>query len=437
MPKLSIPKAPVVYTNAKPKAREYAISDGGGLYMIVTPEGSKLWCYRYTLHGHRGKVSIKGGFPTVGLKEAREAAAQFRDMIRRGEDPAEVRKISKEEAQKKEAEENRLAVRNAATFRVMAREWLDERLAHRAETTRQSIWMRLEKHIPKDLGDTPVSAVTSPKLLEVLKNIQAIGRLETAHRIRGYCSQIFWYAISTGRAENNPALALKGALRTPKVKHRAAIIDDQKFGALLRDIDEYQGWYATKFALQVLPLVFTRPGELRLAQWTEFDFEKSIWNIPAERMKMGEAHLVPLSRQVVALLRQLHKYSGGSPYLFPTPRQLGKPISAVAILNGLRRMGYGTDEQSAHGFRATARTLLDEKLRCNRAHIEAQLAHQVPDPLGNAYNRTAFLEERVKLMQTWANYLDKLKKPSNFIEPLPLAAKIKQIRRTKSRAGTV
>ena len=409
MPRIAEPKAPVVYSNAKPEEKEYTIADGRGLYMVITPDGSKLWDFRYSLNGRRRKMAIKGGFPAVGVKAAREEADRMRAMVARGEDPAEVRKIGMEEKARQYDQARQEVAKTATTFRVVADEWMDVRLAHRTESTRQGARLRLERNIFPWIGDRPISEITAPELLEAIRKVEQNGKLETAHRVRGFCSQIFRYAIATGKTDRDIASDLRGAL-TPAVKgHRAAMVDPTEFGRLLRDIDAYQGWYATKYALRLLPLVFTRPGELRLAQWTEIDFQRAQWDIPAGRMKMRLPHTVPLSSQSLAILEELRNLSGSGPYLFPTPRQKDKPLSNVAILNGIRRMGYGTEEQSAHGFRATARTLLDERLHVNPAHIEAQLAHRVADALGTAYNRTHHLEARRAMMQTWADYLDGLK----------------------------
>lgn len=409
MPRLAQQKAETEFRNAKPKEKPYLIADGRGLSLLVTPEGSKRWVFRYRLAGKLNKLAIKGGYPAVSLKAARAEAERFRDMIARGEDPMEARKAGKEQAARQDEEARKDAARNAATFRAVAEEWIRVRLANGSDSTKHGTALRLAKNVYPWLGDKPIADITAPELLEVLRLAQNRGRLETAQRVRGICGQIFRYAISTGRAERDIAADIRGALTPPKVTHRAALTDPEEFGRLLRDIDAYQGWYATKYALRILPLVFTRPGELRLAQWSEIDFERAQWDIPADRMKMRRPHAVPLSRQALELLRELKDVSNGGACLFPTPRQKDVPLSNVAILNGLRRMGYGTEEQSAHGFRAAARTLLDERLRIPPVYIEAQLAHKVPGALGAAYNRTQHLEERRGMMQTWADYLDTLK----------------------------
>jgi integrase len=410
MPKLAQPKAETVFRNALPKAKAYLIPDGHGLNMVVTPDGSKLWVFRYRVDGKEKKIAIRGGYPTVSVKDARKEADRFRDQLARGEDPGSIRKAGKEEIARKAEEIVKDAAKNATTFRLVAEEFLQVRMSHRTESTRVAADQRLQRNIYPWFGDRPISEITGPEILQALRLIEANGKMETAHRLRGLCSQVFRYAIATGKAERNVADDLRGALSSVQKEHRAALLDPVRFGQLLRDIDAYQGYFATKYALRLLPLVFTRPGELRLAQWTEIDFERAQWDIPAGRMKMRIPHTVPLSRQVVEILHELRALSGSSSYLFPTPRQRDKPISNVAVLNGLRRMGYGTEEQSAHGFRAIARTLLDERLHILPAYIEAQLAHRVADALGTAYNRTQHLEPRREMMQTWADYLDTLKR---------------------------
>ena len=412
MPRLASQKAETVYRNAKPKSKEYTIADGHGLFMAVTPDGTKLWDFRYTFGGHRRKLALRGGFPIVSLKAAREKVSEYWALLSKGEDPAELRKAKKEE-EAQHAEALRLdKIRKANTFSKVTHEWNERFQGHRGEATRAATLQRLAKDIFPFLGERPVTEITPPELLGVLRRVEQRGRLHTAHYLLSYCRQIFRYAVATGYMEHDVAADLRGALPPPTVGHRAAILDPVRFGGLLRDIDAYEGWYATKYALRILPLVFTRPGELRLAQWSEIDFARSQWDIPASRMKMRLPHTVPLARQVLAILKELHTLSGDGPFLFPTPRQKGAPISNVAVLNGLRRMGYGTNEVSAHGFRATARTFLDERLHVNPAYIEAQLAHRVPDALGTAYNRTMHLEDRKAMMQQWADYLDTLKMSS-------------------------
>jgi integrase len=273
----------------------------------------------------------------------------------------------------------------------------------------------LERDVLPWIGKRPIAEIKAPEVLKVLQRVESRGTLETAHRIRTICGQVFRYAVATGRAERDPATDLRGALPQPQEKHRAAITEPRKAGELLRAIDGYQGSFVVKCALRFLPLVFTRPGELRHAEWSEVSFENSEWNIPAGKMKMKEPHLVPLSKQAIEILKELREYTGASRYVFPSGRTFDRPMSNNAILAALRRMGYAKDEMSGHGFRAMARTILDEVLQVRPDFIEHQLAHAVRDPNGRAYNRTAHLVERRKMMQTWADYLDGLKASAKVI----------------------
>jgi len=343
MPKLSEPKTETVFRNAKPQEKEYTISDGRGLCMVVTPDGSKSWIFRYRFGDARKKLAIRGGYPAVSLKVAREEAARLREIIERGKDPADLRKSAKQASERKREVKRIEVLRAACTFRVLAEEWLNVKQVHRAESTRHGIVQRLEKNVFPWLGERPMSEITAPELLEVVRKIEHRGKQETAHRVLGMCGQIFRYAVASGRTERDIAGDLRGALAPIPEGHRAAILDPKEFGRLLRDIDVYQGWYATKYALRLLPLVFTRPGELRLAQWPEIDIERAQWDIPATRMKMRLPHTVPLSRQALEILEELRGLSGDGLCLFPMPRQKDKSISDMALLSGLRRMGYGME----------------------------------------------------------------------------------------------
>jgi integrase len=274
---------------------------------------------------------------------------------------------------------------------------------------------RLARDVFPYLGARPIKEIKAPELLTVLRRIESRGALESTHRIRAICSQVFRYAVATGRAERDPASDLKGALPTVQTINRAAITEPAKVAELLRAIDSYQGSFVVQCALRFAPLVFVRPGELRHAEWSEIDFENAEWNIPAGKMKMKEAHLVPLSQKVIEILTELKKLTGASRYVFPSGRSFDRPMSDNAILAALRRMGYEKSEMSGHGFRAMARTILDEVLQVRPDFIEHQLAHAVKDPNGRAYNRTAHLTERRKMMQVLADYLDGLKAGANVI----------------------
>lgn len=384
--------------NAKPKEKQYKLTDGLGLYLLVTPQGGKLWRFKYYFN-KKEKVRAFGAYPEITLADARERRDAARKQVANDIDPGEVYK-----AQKKAT----LAV-TENTFEIVAREW-HERFKQRwtkvhADTTIR----RIELNVFPWLGTRPIGEIKAPELLAVLRRIESRGAQETAHRVKTICGQIFRFAVATGRAERDPASDLKGALPPAPKTHLAAVTDPKEAAELLRVMDGYQGSFVTRCALRLAPLVFVRPGELRHAQWSEINLETAEWNIPAERMKMKQAHLVPLSRQAVEILRELKPLTVNSRYVFPSVRSSARPMSNNAILAALRRMGYSKDEMTGHGFRAMARTILDEVLQVRPEFIEHQLAHAVRDPNGRAYNRTAHLEERKKMMQLWSDYLDGLK----------------------------
>jgi len=410
MPTITAPKTDVVFRTAKPKKKPYLIADGDGLCLQISPDGVKRWLFRYRFDGKERKISLKNNlYPSMSAKLARAGAEQFREMIARGEDPGRVRKVAKAQERIAATEARMMQKAQVTTFKLVADEWIERHMASRADVTKKNARLRLERHVYPWIGERPIAEITAAELLTMVERIAKEGKLDSAHRLLRRCGQVFRYAVVTQRAVRDVASDLKGAIAPAVAGHRAAIIDPKEFGILLRDLDTYQGWISTQYALRLLPLVFTRPGELRLAEWTEFDFERNVWDIPVGRMKMKNPHTVPLSRQVLVLLEELQRYTGEGRFLFPSPRQKEKPISNMAMLSGLRRLGYGTEEVSAHGFRASARTLLAERLEVNPAYIEAQLAHKVADSLGTAYNRTQFLDARKDMMQTWADYLDTLK----------------------------
>jgi len=390
--------------NAKPGEKTARIFDGGGLYLEVAPSGGKWWRLKYR-HGGKEKRLSLGVYPDVSLKDARQRRDDARKLLANDIDPAENRKAVK--AARVERAGN--------SFEVIAREWYAKNSPNWAENHGKRILQRFERDLFPWIGGRPIAEITAPELLAVLRRIEARGAVETAHRAHQNCGQVFRYAIATGRAVRDPSPDLKGALPPVKEKHLAAITDPKAIGPLLRAMDDYQGQFVTKCALRLAPLVFVRPGELRKAEWVEFDLDKAEWNIPAERMKMREPHLVPLSAQAVTILRELHALTGGGKYVFPGARTTKRPMSDNAILAALRRMGFTKDEMSGHGFRAMARTILDEVLQVRPDYIEHQLAHAVRDPNGRAYNRTAHLAERRKMMQLWADYLDKQKAGAEVI----------------------
>ena len=307
------------------------------------------------------------------------------------------------------------AERAANSFEAIAREWFAKRETEWVASYSVKVKGWLEGDVFPWLGARPIAEVTAPQVLECLRRVESRGAVESAHRIQQQMAQVFRYAIATGRAENNPVPHLRGALSRPEEKNLAAITDPKAVGALLRAIDDYHGAFVTRCALKLAPLLFVRPGELRNAEWSEIDLDAAEWNIPASKMKMRQPHLVPLSEQALAVLRDLQPLTGEGRYLFPSPRSAKRPMSNNAVLSALRRMGFAKEEMSGHGFRAMARTILDEVMGIRPDFIEHQLAHAVRDANGRAYNRTSHLPERRKMMQQWADYLDSLKAGGNVV----------------------
>jgi integrase len=372
------------------------LADGGGLFLLHNPNGSKWWRLKYRFGGKEKLLSL-GTYPETGLADARSKRDAARKLLQAGIDPGDQRK-----AEKAAGEE-----RAANSFEVIAREWLGKQTWVEHYRVKVEAWMANDVY--PYIGARPVAELTAPEFLRVGRRMEERGALESAHRVLQTCGQVMRYAIATGRADRNPVVDLKGAIASPAERHHAAITDPAVLGGLLRAIEGYSGDMVTRAALKLSALLFVRPGELRHAEWTEIDLDAAEWNIPAGKMKMRQAHLVPLCEQAVATLRELHLLTGRGQYVFPGGRSPRRPMSNNAINAALRRMGYGTDAMTAHGFRATARTILDEVLSYRPDYIEHQLAHAVKDPNGRAYNRTAHLPERRKMMQGWADYLDTLR----------------------------
>lgn len=404
-----MPLSDVAIRKAKPTDKTQRLFDGGGLYLEVSPAGGKWWRLKYR-HGGKEKRLSLGTYPEVSLAEARGRRDAARKLLAADVDPAEHRKAEKAAGE----------ARAGNSFEVVAREWLAKRDWVDSYTVKVTAW--LEKDVFPWLGSRPIAELTAPDFLKVGRRIEERGAIESAHRVLQNCGQIMRYAIATGRAERNPVADLKGALRAAPEKHHAAITDPKAVGALLRAIDGYAGSLVTKSALRLAPLVFVRPGELRQAEWSEIDLGAAEWNIPAEKMKTRQPHLVPLAAQAVAVLQELEPVTGRSRYVFPSARSPKRPMSNNAVLSALRRMGYEKDEMSGHGFRAMARTILDEVLHFRPDYIEHQLAHAVRDPNGRAYNRTAHLPERRKMMQAWADYLDTLQADTGTVLPFKRTA---------------
>lgn len=402
---------PKEYENARSEPREYAISDGKcpGLQMIVSPSGSKQWEFRYRLHGRRRKLSILGGYPRVPVGVARDWADKWTRMVAEGIDPAEVRQREREEAAAKRE-------REVHTFRAVAASWLEvyARTKPLSPISRRHIQEKFDNDVFPVFGSRPIANIAESDIERLIGGIVEKGRIDKAYRVLWHCRGVFGYAVEKGLAPKDPTFNKEKRLPPLKTGNRAALTDPQQVGKLLRDIAACNAAISTRGALRLVPLVFTRPSELRLAKWSEFDLDRALWDIPAERMKgpinKRRAHLVPLSRQAVAILRELRETNEASEYVFPSPRSPFHPLSNMAQLKALRSMGYTSEEQSVHGFRAIARTLLDERLRFPAHVIEAQLAHAVKDANGTAYNRTQHLDARREMMQAWADYLDTLER---------------------------
>jgi integrase len=388
--------------NAKPRDKFYKMTDGDGLYLHVAATGGKLWRFRYRFGGKEKLLSF-GSYPEISLLDARSKRDDARRLVANGIDPGEVRKAQKV-----------AKTEDAETFEVIAREWHGKFNSIWSQSHATRVLSRLEQNVFPFIGSKPISQIKAPELLSVLRRLEARGVINSAHNIRGICGQVFRYAVATGRAERDPSGDLRGALTPARTINRAAITDPVKAGELLRAIDNYRGSFVVQCALKFAPLVFVRPGELRKAEWPEVDLEKAEWNIPAEKMKMKEPHLVPLSSQAIVILTELKKLTGAGKYVFPG-RTSNRPMSDNAILAALRYMGFEKTEMSGHGFRAMARTILDEVLQVRPDLIEHQLAHAVRDPLGRAYNRTQHLSERRRMMQTWADYLEGLRQGATVI----------------------
>lgn len=388
--------------NAKPKDKPVKLYDAGGLFLYVTPSGGKWWRFKYR-YDDKAKLLSLGVYPEVGLKDARDRRDEARKLLAAGIDPSENRKAQK--AAK--------ADRAANDFETVAREWYAKYSATWVKDHGNRIMRRFERDIFPWIGGRPIAEIKAPDLLSVVRRIESRGALETAHRALANCGQVFRYAIATGRAERDPSGDLRGALPPVKGEHFAAVTDPARLGDILRALEGYEGTLTVRCALRLAPLVFVRPGELRKAQWADIDLDKAEWRYTVT--KTDTPHIVPLSHQAVEILRELQPLTGRGPFVFAGARSIKRPMSDNAILAAMRRTGISKEEMSGHGFRAVARTILDEVLGVRPDYIEHQLAHAVRDPNGRAYNRTAHLPERRKMMQKWADYLDQLKAGAEVI----------------------
>jgi len=389
----------VAVRKAAPRAKWYRLADGGGMYLEVTPGGAKYWRLKYRVAGREKRLAL-GVYPTVSLSAARQGCQEAHRLLARGIDPGAARKAAKQQ---------KVEVATAArdTFEAVAREWMARQEV--AEVTANKTRWILETFLFPEIGGRPIAEVTPRELLTALRKIEEGGKLETAKRAKIKAGQVFRYALLEGKAESDPTASLRGALKAPKGNHHAAVTDPTRMGELLRSINGFAGQPVTLAALKLAPLVFVRPGELRNAEWGELDLDGAIWRIPGEKMKMGAAHLVPLSTQAVAVLRELYPLTGDGRYVFPGLRTSSRPMSENTVNAALRRLGYSGDEMTGHGFRSMAATRLNE-MGWNADAIERQLAHAESNKVRDAYTHAAqYLDERTRMMQAWADYLDELR----------------------------
>lgn len=383
--------------NARPRQKPYKVSDGHGLNLFVQPSGSKYWRLSYRFIGKQKTLAV-GVYPTVSLLDAREACLSAKKALQVGIDPAQ-----------KKREANR-TISGSDTFKAVAMDWFVRHMHDKSDRHRQRAMSIFNKDVFPSLGGRPIAEISAPEVLSVLRKIEDRGAIDIAHRARSTISQVYRFAIASGQAERDVSADLRGALsKKAKPKHLAAITDEFELGRLLAGIAEYKGSPQVCVALKVTPILFQRPGEIRKMEWAEINWKDEVWEIPAAKMKMDRDHIVPLPRQVLEPLTWLYRITGDGKYVFPSQRSSDRPLSENGVRVALRTMGYANETVTPHGFRATARTLLDEKLGFRVEYIEHQLAHAVRDPTGRAYNRTKFLNERKEMMQDWADYLDSLK----------------------------
>ncbi len=400
-----MPLTDTAVRKAAPRDKPYKLADGGGLYLEVMPTGSRYWRLKYRIDGKEKRLAL-GVYPDVPLAAARNGREDARRMLAQGCDPGAARKAEK--LSKIEA----ISV-TIDTFEVVAREWMARQDVAQV-TANKTRWL-LETFLFPDLGGRPIAGITARDLLGVLRKVEATGKLETAKRAKIKAGQVFRYAILEGKADADPTASLRGALKPPKNKHHAAITDPSRMGELLRAIDGFTGQFVTLAALKLAPLVFVRPGELRQAEWREIDLDGAIWRIPAERMKMKAAHLVPLAPQAVSILSELKPLTGCGRYVFPGLRTANRPMSENTVNAALRRLGYSGEEMTGHGFRSMAATRLNE-MGWNADAIERQLAHAEINKVREAYTHAAqYLDERIRMMKAWADYLDALRNEGEII----------------------
>jgi len=399
--------------SAKPAEKDYKLSDEKGLFLLVTARGSKLWRMKYRIDGKEKKLSI-GSYPDISLAQAREKREEARTLIANGGDPSAQKQATK--ATRQEA--------NSNSFEVIAREFVKVR-GKRSETGDARLHRILEQDLFPFLGKRPIQDITAPELLQTLRRIEGRGAIATAHKAKQAAGQVFRYAIATGRAQRDLSADLKGALTAQNTTHHPAITDPKEVGRLMVAIYSYQATPVVMAALKLSALLFPRPGELRQLEWAEVNFEEKRIELPASKMKQKEPHIIPLSDQALAILEDLHPItSGWGKYVFPG-KSATRPLSENGVRSALRTLGYSNEQMTPHGFRAMARTLLEEIHNFPVEWIEQQLAHTVKDTNGRAYNRTKHLDNRRRMMQTWADYLDTLRLGIDNVIPMTKAKKAK------------
>lgn len=400
MPKRISPLTDTQVRNLKATNREVKIFDGNGLFLVATPSGGKLWRMKYRIDGKEKLLSF-GPYPHVSLALARQKRDEAKKLLAQGIDPREAEK--EDEIQ-------------SITFQELAEEWLIREESDWTPKHKETVEARLKAYIFPHIGKRPIAKITAPEALSVLKKIEAKGIIETSHRVKQICGQVFRFGVGRGVCEHDVTAGLKGQLtKKPRVKHMAAITDRKDAAGLLRAIDDYSGSLIVKCALRLAPLLFVRPGELRHMEWAEIDFEADLWTIPAEKMKMRKTHSVPLAPQSLAILEQIRPHTGEGKYVFPSARTKKRPISDMAINAALRRMGFNKEEMTGHGFRSMASSLLHEA-GWDSNLIELQLAHRDTNTVRAIYNRAERLEERRKLMDSWADMIDGIKTGARILQ---------------------
>ncbi|WP_100640744.1 tyrosine-type recombinase/integrase [Alteromonas facilis] len=389
-------------TKAKFKERPVKLTDGGGLYLLLSKTGGKHWRYDYRHSGRRKTLSL-GSFPEITLASARQRHQEARTLLAEGTDPSEAKRLKQLES----------TIITQNTFKAVATEWYKSKMTGMSQTHRERTTRILDKNLFPAIGERPIKNINAPELLACLRKIESKGTIDTAHRAKNVAGQVFRFGIACGKCERDPSQDLKGALTNKTTKHLPTLLDSERIKELLIAINNYQGSANVIAALKISILLFQRPGEIRHMEWSEINWTDKRWEIPAnkggENKKINTDHFVPLCKQALDILTEHHKLTGNGKYVFPSPRGASRPLSENGVRTALRTMGFTNDDITPHGFRAMARTLLDEKLGYRVDIIEAQLAHAVKDPTGRAYNRTSFLKERTEMMQAWADYLNSLK----------------------------